>query len=141
MISMTITSSFWLSLTFTLLSTYFAVTLNNWAAKFALFIVALGSSSALAGVLGLGLEWILLFNTFLFLATGITSVRVKNHDKRVKANVVLGILLIVPGVVLIFLTLSAFGGSAGIIQGALTQSFQDGWTSFKDIIHQTLSST
>lgn len=133
---MEINGPFVLFLVIAVVSTYFAVSLKNWIAKLILFVIALGSSSITAGVVNLGVEWVLLFETFLFLATGITSVRIKRAGNRV-----LGILLIILGIVLIFLTLDTFGTAPDTIWGGLRQSFQQGWPVFGDIIQKAFGST
>lgn len=132
---MAINGTFVLSLIIAVVSTYFAVTLKNWVAKLILFIVALGSSSIAAGVYSIGAEWVLLFNTALFLATGFTAIRVKGAGGKV-----LGIVLIALGVVLIFLTLDAFGTTPGTIWGSITQAFQQGWATFVDILQRAIGS-
>jgi len=133
---MSINGPFVLALIIAVVSIYLAVTLKNWVAKLILFIVALGASGTAAGIFSLGVEWVLLINTFLFLVTGITSVRVKHAGNRV-----LGFVLIPLGIVLFFLTLNAFGATPGTIVGGITESFKQGWANFVDILQQAVGST
>jgi len=124
---------FWLYLIIALVSTFVALKWENWIVKFISFLVAFGSFGALAVIANFDVRVVLVFNTFLFLATGITSIRVKHVGNRI-----LGIVLTILGVVAALLTLNAFGASPGTFLGAVALSIQQGWEGLVAFVTQHL---
>ena len=117
-------------------STVLAVVLPKWYVKLPLFIVALGSSLILAGLINADPNIVLLFEALLFLLTGITSLRVKGLG-----NFLLGILLSILGGVLLFLLLGSFGAVPGTFLGGLAQSIGQGIQEFLDTIRLAITGT
>lgn len=133
MIDMAINEQFIWSLIIALVSGFLAVKVENWIAKLLFFIAAFGGTIIAVGALGAGVEWVLLFESILLLATGISSIRAKHPG-----NKVLGIILIVLGGAGVILTLNAFGAAPGTVLGRIAEVIQQGWTGLMGFINQVL---
>lgn len=115
-----------------------SIAFNSWIGKLVTFIVSLGAATIATTITSLDLGLVLVINVVLFIATGLSALRIKKSV----GNRILGIVLFGLGVLLIIPTVNALGSDAtGTIWTGVVDSFRQGLESIGVTFDRVFSQT